>query len=135
MPYGLKDAELSVTDNMPGATASADLGDFDIGNSERGDFVAGCEILVESPALTTAELPNTETITVDVTASGDAAFATERVIANDVPLQLGAGGAGAAAGKARVRLPTDCPRYVRVALTNSGAGNPSAKEATASLVF
>lgn len=133
--YGLKDAAKSATGALPGASTNSDIGDIDLEVTGNSDFVAGCELLVESPAVTTGELPDGDTLTVNVTQSDDSGFATEEVVANGVVLATGAGGAGAPAGEARVRLPTNAKRYIRVNVANSGIGDMSAKEATASLVF
>ena len=56
-------------------------------------------------------------------------------LAKAILTQLGAGGVGAVAGTVRYRFPSDCDRYVRVNVTNSGAGNCSGKVVTEELLF
>lgn len=134
MSYGLKDAQKSVSAALPGASTNADIGDIDLEITGNSDFVSGCELLVEVPELTTGELPDGAALTVNVTHSDDG-FDTEQVIANGVPIAIGAGGVGAPAGEARIGIPTNVKTAIRVNVANSGAGDPSGKNASAGLVF
>lgn len=134
MPHEHRDAELMIEDSLPGAGASVAFGVFDLGNSRRGDFVARCELMVEWPAMTTLELPDTESLTW-VVEHGDAADVSDAAAIATGTLATGADGAGSPPGKHRLHLPLNVKRFVRVTLTNSGAGDPSAKTATVAIVF
>lgn len=135
MPRQLKDAKYSVTTALPNGAATVASAGQDLDITTNADFQAGVELLIEAPALATADLPDTETMTYDVyhdTASG---FGSETLLAGSVLIQTGAGGAGDAAASVRVALPSDVKRYIRVKATNSGAGDASDKDMTTSLVF
>jgi hypothetical protein len=129
----LRDAELQVTKALPNGAATVNSGSIDLEHSTNGVHVADCELLIEAPALATADLPDTKTMTDDVEHSDDDSSFSD--LANGVLVQTGADGAGAAAATARVRLPSTVKRYVRVVATNSGTGDASDKSMTAGLVF
>ncbi len=129
----LRDAELQVTKALPNGAATVNSGSIDLEHSTNGVHVADCELLIEAPALATADLPDTKTMTYDVEHSDDDSSWSD--LANGVLVQTGADGAGAAAATARVRLPSTVKRYVRAVATNSGAGDASDKSVTAGLVF
>jgi hypothetical protein len=129
----LRDAELQVTKALPNGAATVNSGSIDLEHSTNGVHVADCELLIEAPALATADLPDTKTMTYDVEHSDDDSSFSD--LANGVLVQTGADGAGAAAATARVRLPSTVKRYVRVVATNSGTGDASDKSMTAGLVF
>ena len=133
MAYGHKDARLSVTKALPNGAASTNSDGIDLGVGTAGDFVAGCELLVEAPALVVGDLANAATMTYDVEHSDD--DSTYVTLFDNALVQTGAGGVGAAADSVRRRLPTDVKRYVRVKSTNSGAGDASDKSVNVSLVF
>jgi len=135
MPYNLKDADLIVTKALPATDGAVNTDAIDLGApSARADLVAGCELLVEAPALTTTELPDADTMTYKVEMDTTSAFSSATTLADSLILQTGAGGAGAAAASARLKLPTDCERYIRVVATGAGGiGDASGKSVTASL--
>lgn len=113
------------------ATANLDLGAL-AGISARTEQD---ELLLTYPALTTTQLPNSDTVTYTIQACASAGFGSGVVTIGTVT-QTGAGGAGAAGGTFRVKLPTNCPEYVQVSATlGSGAGNCSAASMTLQLVF
>lgn len=129
MPFDVIDRELKVTLALPNGAATTTSTGIDLGVGTQSDFSANTELVIDGPVLTTAELPNTQTITYDVyhdTASG---FGTETLLAT-LGTQVGAGGAGAAAKTFRMGFPSNVKRYIRVKTTNSGAGNASGKSAT-----
>lgn len=129
----LRDAELQVTKALPNGAATVNSDSIDLEHSANGVHVADCELLIEAPALATADLPDTKTMTYDVEHSDDDSSFED--LANGVLVQTGAGGAGAVAAEARVRLPSTVKRYIRVVATNDGAGDASDKSLTAGLVF
>jgi hypothetical protein len=93
------------------------------------------ELLIQAPALTTGQLADAATMKYSVQHAASADFSDATLLAGDVLVQTGAGGAGAAAAEVRVGLPGDVKRYVRVRAINSAAGNASTKSLTESLVF
>ncbi len=133
--YELGDAQLRQTAALPDGAAATQVTGLDLGHGVNGSHVAPHEILIEAPALTTTELPDTETMTYSIETDDNAAFSSATIVDADVLVQTGAGGAGAAAAEQRYRLPTTCERYVRLKATNSGAGDASGKSMTFSLKF
>ena len=129
----LRDAELQVTKALPGSATTIYTDSIDLEQDTTGVFVADCELLIEAPALVVGDLANGETMTYNVEHSDDDESFSD--LANGVLVQTGADGAGAAAAEARLRLPSTVKRYVRVAATNSAAGDASDKSVTAGLVF
>lgn len=130
---GLADAQFSVTKALPNGAAAVNSDSIDLAHSTNGLHLADCELKINAPALATAALPDTKTMTYKVEDSADdSSFAT---IADAVIVQTGAGGAGAAAAEKRFRFPSTVRRYVRVTATNSGAGDASGSSLTANLMF
>lgn len=137
MSFAVKDAQLIQTKALSNGAGSTVTDGWDLGHNAAllGRNLADFELLIEAPALTTTELPDTETYKYSIETDDNAAFGSAKVLHTDVMQQLGAGGAGAAAKSERVRLPSNCERYVRVRGTKTGTGNPSAKVFTVSLMF
>lgn len=134
--HQVQDAGLIKTKALPNGAAAVNSDGLDTGlRGSRGAFLTECELLIEAPALATAALPDTKTMTYKVQHDSDSAFGTAVTLADAVLVQTGAGGAGAAAASARVRLPSTVSRYVRVVATNSGAGDASGSSMTVSLNF
>jgi hypothetical protein len=131
----LRDAALQVTKALPGGAATIYTDGIDLEHDTSGVFVADCELLIEAPALATADLADGATMKYDVEHADESDFSDVEDLADSVLVQTGAGGAGAAAAEARFRLPSTVKRYVRVAATNSAAGDASDKSVTAGLVF
>jgi hypothetical protein len=124
--YNETDVALPAADGTSHST-TIDLGDVDsVGENH--------ELLVSVPALTVTHLPNDDTLTVAILAG--AATDPTAVIADSVLVMTGAGGAGAAAASVRFKLPSTCPRYVRVRFTAAGGtGDISAVDAVVGLRF
>lgn len=133
----MRDAKLIETKALPAAAETIYTDGIDLGlMSARGAFLPkNCEVSISTPALTTGELPDAQTLIFDVQCDADILFGTPRTLAKEVLLVTGAGGVGAAAAAARFRLPTDVEQYLRVAATKSGVGSAAAKEVTAELLF
>lgn len=129
----MTDEQLRQTKALPNGAANITTDAIDLETSARGDFVVTADLLIEAPVLTTAELPNTETMTYDVVMSDNADLSSPTTLYAGVLVQTGTGGAGAAAAEQRVGLPTDVKRYIGVKATNSGSGNASSKSVIASL--
>jgi hypothetical protein len=137
MTMQLKDSDLQETLALPnGAATTAQSTGFDLGNgTDLASHGGVCELLIEAPALTTAELPDAETMTYDVYHDDSSDFSGETLLHSAALVQTGAGGAGDAAASKRVGIPSDVKRYLRIKATNSGAGDASGSDATSSLVF
>lgn len=91
-------------------------------NSTGIDFGAGVakhlgvELELSVPALTTTIVPDTRTVTYIIETSTDSAFGSiDQTLLSQV--STGAGGAGVGAFLERVRLPSNCARYVRAKVT------------------
>lgn len=130
-----RDTQLEQTKALPNGAATVASTGFDTQVGAKGDLLATMELEISSPALTTGELPDTETMIYDVYHDTASDFSGEALLMDNVLTQTGAGGAGAAAASTKVRLPVDVNRYVRVKATNSGAGDASGKTLTERLVF
>lgn len=135
MSYLVRDKKLKVTKALPNGAATTISDGIDLMNGSFGVFTAATELLLSAPALDTADLPDTQTMTYDVFHDSNSDFSTEAKLIEDLIKQTGAGGAGAAAATARLRLPTNVKRHIRVKATNSGAGDASDKSMTIELLF
>ncbi len=131
----VKDTGTRKTGAAPaGALTSYSTG-MDLGNSARGDLVAGMEILVSAPAQTVGRLPDTQTIAYSLQMDHDSAFGSPTDILGTLITQTGAGGAGAVAATAQVRLPVHCERYLRLKMVKTGAADASAVKGKIEAVF
>lgn len=135
MGYATRDNAFKNTKALPNGAATVAGDGFNLGLSSKGELVVPCELRIEAPALATADLPNTETMTYSVYHAESSDYSDEVLLYGSVLVQTGAGGAGAAAKNENVRLPVDVSSYVRVKATNSGAGDASDKSFTTRLVF
>lgn len=136
MGFNVKDANLSLTTALPNGAAAVTSAGWDLGaQSGKQDFLADCELHIESPALLTGDLADAATLKFDVEHAAASDYSDATALAKEVLVQTGAGGAGAAAANARFRLPTTCKRYLRVKATKTGAGDASDKSMTTSLKF
>lgn len=129
-----KDLALQVTKALPGSATTIYTGGIDLGISEHGNVPRGTELLIEAPALATADLGDGATMKYFVQCDADSAFGSAQDISGIVLTQTGADGAGAAATTARFAIPTTCERYVRVGATNSASGDASDKSVTVTLI-
>ena len=131
----MKDKGLQVTKTLPNGAAAVTTTAIDLGHNTTGQFLAQCELLIESPLLDVTDLANAATLKFDIVSSANADLSSPTIVAQAVMTQTGAGGVGAAAQSVRFRPATDSQRYVGVRATNSGAGDISDKSVTVSLVF
>lgn len=133
MPRNLKDATYIKTfalNNGAGSTQSAVI---DLGADEYKPETIEAELIV--PALNATMAPDARTVTYIIETSTTSNFA-----AVDTTIQTsgaaGAGGAGIAATSKRVRLPSNCARYIRGKVTmGSTTGDASSITATFQLLF
>lgn len=124
--YNETDVALPTADGTSYST-TIDLGDIDMADEN-------VELNITVPDLTVTHLPNADTLTVSVLAG--AATDPTAVIADAVAVYTGAGGAGASGSSTRFKLPSTCPRYVRVKFVAAGGtGDMSAVDAVVGLRF
>ncbi len=135
MGFLRKDELVADTKALPNGAATISTDGLDLGHGDKGDFLANAEYVIESPALTTGELPDGQTLTYSIEHDTDPAFGTVAVLQASVAVITGAGGAGAAAANFAVRLPVDVKRYVRTKCVKTGAANASTKSVTGRLQF
>ena len=132
----LKDVALHSSDALPTAAGTVNGTAIDLGNamSGRGSRQAHCELLLSAPALTTVQLPDAVTSKYSIQGSTLANFASVVPLATTCLTQTG--NTGAAAQTWRMKLPSDCPRYVRASvITSTNAGNCAASSMTLDLLF
>lgn len=133
MGYAVKDALVKNTRALPAsASATVDGAAIDLGHSGKGDFVQKCEFKLSAPAVNATMAPDTRTFTYSIIHSDNADLSSPAVLYSSVIVQTGAGGAGAAAAEATVRLPVDVKRYVGVRIV-SGASTTNASAVSATL--
>lgn len=132
--FKLEDKQLTVSTALPNGAATVNGTAMDLGqNHLTGDFVAPAEIVINAPAVAVGQLADTTTLTYDVQHSSD--NSSFSVLMDNVIVQTGAGGAGAAAAEFRGRLPSTVKRYVRLSVVKTGAADASGATATTKLVF
>jgi hypothetical protein len=138
MAYLVKDADASVkkTKALPatGTTAVATDG-IDLGVGAKGIAPGNVEVLLSAPALVVGELADAATVAYTLYHSDAADFDPEVSLYGTLITQTGADGAGAAAATKRVRLPSDCKRYIRAKGDPSASTDKSAKSFSIELLF
>jgi hypothetical protein len=123
----VQDFDTQVSKALPAGAATIYTDGIDLGHTANGRVPPGTELIVNAPALVVGDLGNGATMTYVVQMDSDSAFGSPTSIYGTVLTQTGADGTGAAAATKRVALPSDCERYIRVAATNSAAGDASDK--------
>jgi len=135
MAYGLQDAALNVSKALPAGAAAVNSDGIDLRKSSLGAHLADVEFILTAPALATGDLGDTHTMTYKIQMDDDAAFGSPTDLMEDVIIQTGAGGAGAAGATYRFRVPSNVERYIRFVATASNADDASGKSATLEPVF
>lgn len=134
--FGVKDASFKKTTALSNGAGTVNAVAIDIGlMTGRGAKLEGMELLITAPALTTTQLPNSETMTYKVQEDTMLACSSPETLGDAVLVQTGAGGAGAAAATARFRLPSDCQQFIRVTATKTGTGDASTVNMVTELLF
>ena len=131
MGFLRKDAELAKSVALPNGAATTNSAGIDL--SAGGEFLADCEVIISAPALATALLPDTQTITYSLRQSPNANLSGDSELAAAQIVQTGAGGAGDVAKEKRFRLPTDVQQYIFLRAVKTGAANASAASAEFSI--
>ena len=140
MPHNVRDAQLIVTKALPASTSAVNSPGIDLAHAAAGrDLEAGMEVLLSAPALALTELPDTKTMTYKLQMDEDVAFGTPtNIYGSDLIVQTGATGTDpCAAATKRIKLPSNCERYIRAVATpaGSGTGDCSGKSLTLELLF
>lgn len=132
--YSVKDISLKKTKALPNGAASTTTDAIDLEIGSRSDFVAPVELLITAPALATGVMGDGKTMKYDVLMSANSDLSSPTVIAKEVLVQTGAGGAGAATNTARFRLPSNVARYIGAKATGSTTGDCSGSSMTIELL-
>ena len=130
-----RDYSTKVTVALPNGAATVYTAGLDLGHTENGIPPAGSYLEIAAPLLAFADLGDAATMKYDVQCDTDSAFGSPTTLAKEVVVQTGAGGVGAALQTVLFAIPPHAERYLRVAATNSAAGDASDKTLAANLVF
>lgn len=134
MPRNIKDAAYVKTWALPAsASTSTNSAILDIGAAAFKSEEIEAEISI--PALNATIAPDTRTVTliIDSSTSSSIASVTQNLVTK---VFTGAGGAGIGAQSLRVRLPSNCSRYLRATVTfGASTTDGSAVSATFQLLF
>ncbi len=128
----VKDAALKLTRALPAST-SAVTTVLAIDTQNVGGQEPDVEFLLSAPAVTTAQLPDTKTMTYAVVMSANSDLSGPTTLYPSVIVQTGAASAGAAAATFRFRLPSNASRYIGFSVTPSGSGTGDASGVSATL--
>jgi hypothetical protein len=138
----VRDANLKATLALPNAASTTvnQATGFDTEHTTLADMLALLELLFTAPALTTVQLPNAATMTYNLIGSAAANMSAPTILQQNVIVQTGAGGVGAALATARARLPTNFAatglRYIGIQIVSGAtATNSSAVSATHEMLF
>lgn len=136
MGFAMKDASLKGTRALnASASSTVDGAAIDLAHGSFGDFLADAELKLSAPALNATMAPDTRTFTYSILHSANSDLSSPTVLYSSVITQTGAGGVGAAATTATVRLPVDVQRYVGVRIvTGASTGDASSVSATLELL-
>ena len=129
----IRDAAYVATKFLPAAAANNNTDSFDLGSTS-GYVPENIEVEIAVPALPN-HTDSTKTILITLKSSSD--DSTFNSTSPLVQLQVaGVGSTGSVAVTKRIRLPSDCLRYIRFnQLVPAGDGDNTAVEVTYSLLF
>lgn len=136
--FALRDSALKLTRALPNGAATVNsAAGMDLGhlNTKGGRLAAEVEFLLTYPTLAVGQLADTTTVTYSIITSANSDLSSPTVLLPSIAVQTGAGGAGAAGGTYRFRLPTDCQRYVGIRAVKTGAADASGSSATLEALF
>jgi hypothetical protein len=120
----LRDANLDKTKTLAATNTVAYTTDIDLGYGAANFTPENVELEIYIPAIPVSALGDSHTVTTAIYAASTASPTT--AIATLAPLTGATAVDPSLAFYLRFRLPSDCPRYVRVGFTNSNADNLSA---------
>jgi hypothetical protein len=135
MPQTARDAALEVTRALPNGAATVTSTSLQVKADASKDFVADTELEIAAPAVTTAMLGDAATLKYSIVEGNAADLSDATVLAGDVLVQTGAGGAGAAAATKRFRLPSTVKKYVGLRAVKSAAGDATGVLAVLRFLF
>ena len=139
MRPSLTDQLLTVTTALPTGASAVVSNGIDLSTTPAGDFVAGCEVLITVPAVTTGQLADAATHKFDIVTgtsiNGSGVIQSPTTVAATVLTQTGAGGVGSAQVSARFNPASNIQRYIGVRCTKSDAHDASAVSFTVQIVF
>lgn len=139
--FNRRDAALRQSKALPAAASGNTITNpINVYNTPQGHFLAGCELEVSAPALTTTMLPDTRTATYDLLHSDevnvDGTIKGPVVLQAGFILQTGAGGAGAAAVTKKIRPQTSIKKFVALRCTlGASTTDSSARSMTLDMLF
>lgn len=132
----VKDATFIETKALSNGAGSVSSTGFNLGAlTGRGHRPENLEMEIQAPALTTTQLPDSETMTYKVETDDNSGFTSAKTLYDKVIVQTGAGGTGAAAATARYKIPSDCEQYIRVTATKTGTGDCTGVSLTHQILF
>lgn len=126
----MRDAALELSRALPnGAATVTTTAGIQIKGATTDEFSAPMEFEIDAPSIATGLLADAATMKYSIVHATDPAMSDAAVLAADVLVQTGAGGAGAAAVKTRWRAPSNSRAFIGLRAVNSGAGNASTRTA------
>ena len=138
--YNVRDANYIASNALPADNVNSNGTALDLGAAltQNGARLANCELLLTAPALDTNAIPDTTTMTYHIEASATSNFASITTLAASAIVQTGNN--GAAADTFRMKIPSDCPRYIRsraigADVGNAAIGNCAGSSMTLELLF
>lgn len=134
MGPNVRDSNLKVTKALPNGSANVTTDAIDLGNSSRGDFVAGVELLISAPAMGATPMPDAKTMKYDIIHSVNSDLSSPATLVAAAITQTGAGGVGCAAVEYRWKPPSNVRRYIGVKATGSASGDATGVSVTAELL-
>jgi len=127
--YRRQDAELNEAIALPESDGSVYTSAHDLGAAPADDArLAGMELEVRSPELDATQLPAGGSVAYVVQHSADDSSYSD-LYGTVLTVEATASVGGASATQKRVRLPSDCYRYIRLKATTASAGDCSDDDA------
>ena len=118
-----KDALLTESKPLPAGALTTTTDPISLG---KGPKIADGELVLEIPALSTALLPDTQTVTYTLESCADPAFGSDVVSHSLGAVQTGAGASGADAMTKRFKPASDALQYWRAKAVKTGAASAAA---------
>lgn len=126
----MRDAALEISRALPnGAATVTSATGIQIKGATTDEFAAPMEFELEAPSLAVGILADAATMTYSIVHATLADMSDAVVLAGNVLVQTGAGGAGAAAARIRYRAPSNSRAFIGLRAVNSAAGNASTRTA------
>lgn len=130
----VKDALLKQSIALPNGANTTVTAGIQLSFGTKVDVAADVEAVLTIPNVSTAELPDGQTLTYTIETSDTENFASSKSVAGSA-LQTGAGGVGASATELRWSPTADVQKYVRGKCVKTGAANASTSSFYIELAF